>query len=110
MKKITFPLHSIISLSVVFVLSLLGFVADRIVGKGIYLYTGSSAFTIDDLRIFVIFVAITLLISAIVVFFIQKFKKEMVEHYYYHSTCTDFNVVFASCDDRHRGVHATCIC
>ena len=76
MKKIIFPLYSIVSLSIVSVLSLLWVIADRIIGNETYLYTGSSAFTIYDLRVLAVFVVITLLVSAIVAFLFKNVKKK----------------------------------
>ena len=67
MKKISFRLYAIISLSIVAVLFLLGFIADQIVKKGIFLYTGLSFFTIDDIRVLAVFVAIFLLTSVILI-------------------------------------------
>ena len=76
MKKVIFPLYSIISLSVLSVLLLVGFICDRIVSGGTYFYTGLPSFTIDDLRLVFSFLVVILFSSAVIVFLFKNLKKK----------------------------------
>lgn len=78
MKKIKIPLYSIVSLSVLFALSLLGFFADRYVSQGVYFYTGVPDFTIDEIRLLAVFLGIFLLVSSISVFLFKNLKRKWV--------------------------------
>lgn len=61
-------------------LFLLGFIVDQIICNETYLYTDSSTFTIDDLRVLAAFVVTTLLVSAIVVFLFKNLKKNWLKN------------------------------
>ena len=79
MKKVIFPRYSIISLSILTILFLVGLIADKIISSKIYFYTGLSTFTIDDFRLLTIFIAITLLISAIFAFILKNMKRKWLK-------------------------------
>ena len=76
MKKIVFPLYSVISAAAAALLLVLGFLADQVVKGGINLYTGLSFFTIEHIRILFLLLSVTLLPSAILVFMFQNIRNK----------------------------------
>ena len=74
MKKLIFPRYSIISLSIVALLVLLGCICDRIVEGDTQLYTGLRFFSIDFIRLRVGVAVVILFISALLVFLFKNLK------------------------------------
>lgn len=79
MKKIVFPLYSIIAFAVVFLLSCFVFIADTLADKNIHFYTGLPKFTIGDVLIAMFFVGGGLFVSAIAVFLHKNLKKRFLK-------------------------------
>ena len=76
MKRIKFPIYSIVSFSFVAIFFVIGLIANRIVDNGTFFYTGLNNFTIDDFRVFALLIFISLLISAIIVFLFKNIRKK----------------------------------
>ena len=75
MKRIHFPIYSIIAFGMVFLLSIFVFIADLLLDKGIYFYTGMQGFTTGDLFVTIFLIGGGLLVSGIVVFLHKNLKK-----------------------------------
>lgn len=67
-KRIHFPIYSIIAFVMVFLFSAFVFIADRLLDKGIYFYTGQSGFTTGVLFVTMFVIGSVLFVSAIAVF------------------------------------------
>lgn len=77
MKKIRFPLYSLIALAIFAILFLLGAVANHFVYHGkIYFYTGLPSFTIHDFKTVILFAELILGISGISVFLFANLKRK----------------------------------
>ena len=75
MKRIHFPIYSIIAFGMVFLLSIFVFIADLLLDKGIHFYTGMQGFTTGDLFVTIFLIGGGLLVSGIVVFLHKNLKK-----------------------------------
>ena len=75
MKRIHFPIYSIIAFGMVFLLSIFVFIADLLLDKGIYFYTGMQGFTTGDLFVTIFLIGGGLLVSGVVVFLHKNLKK-----------------------------------
>ena len=68
MKRIHFPIYSIIAFLIVFLFSVFVYIADRLLDKGIYFYTVPSGFTTGVLFVSIFMIGSVLFVSAIAVF------------------------------------------
>ena len=78
MKKIKFPLYSIIALCIALLPAIFIFTAHVLLNEGIYLYTGLSDLNTEELIMLAFFLGLTLLVSAIIVFLFKNFKKKWI--------------------------------
>ena len=74
MKRIHFPIYSIIAFFIVLLLSVFVFIADELLDKGIYFYTGLSGFTTGDLFVTIFLIGGGLFVSAVAVFLHKNLK------------------------------------
>ena len=74
MKKIHFPIYSVIAFFIVFLLSIFVFVAALLLDNEIYFYTGLSGFTTGDLFVTIFLIDGGLFVSAIATFLHENLK------------------------------------
>ena len=74
MKRIHFPIYSIIAFVMVFLLFIFVFIADLLLDKGIYFYTGMPRFTTGDLFVTIFLIGGGLLVSGIADFLHKNLK------------------------------------
>ncbi len=79
MKKIKFPMYSIVALSLVFLFSIFIIAADFLVNDGIYFYTGLPFFTTGNCFVMIFLVGGTLFVSAIAVFLHKNLKRKWLK-------------------------------
>ena len=76
MKRLILPIYSVVATAIIAVFLVLGSIADRIIDSGTYLYTGLSYFTIDDLRLLILWIVVILVVSAILAILLKNIKKK----------------------------------